>query len=425
MRETLYLECTNGISGDMVVGALLDLGADEAALRAQLNSLPVDGFQIQIGRTKKAGLDACDFRVVLDADHENHDHDIDYLYGHRLESDPAGRKGHEAGQAHTHRNLAQVQEILTQSDLTAGAKETALRIFRILAEAEAKAHGESVDTVHFHEVGAVDSIVDIAAAAICLDDLQITQVIVPELSVGTGTVRCQHGILPVPVPAVVHIAADYGIPLHATGIEAELVTPTGAAIVAAIRTGEALPDRYRIKKSGIGSGKRDYGCVSMLRAMLIEEAAAAEERIYKLETDVDDCTGEVLGYTMEQLLSAGALDVHAAPIYMKKNRPAYELTVLCTPDAVPKMETILFRETTTSGIRRVPMARTVLERAAGTIRTPYGEVRVKLIWRDGKKEPYPEYDSIAKICREQGLPYQATWETVRDLAEKAIQKGEL
>ena len=313
MGKTLYLECYSGISGDMTVGALLDLGADQRLLEEQLRSLPVSGFEIEIGRVKKSGLDACDFRVILDREHENHDHDNEYLYGHVHEGHmheshaeeehrhihEHAHEGHSHAHTHDHihRGLPEIREIILHSGITERAKKTALAIFQVLAEAEAKAHGTAVEEVHFHEVGAVDSIVDIVAVAVCLDNLAVDEVIIPELYEGRGTVRCQHGIIPVPVPAVVHIAGEHGIALHMTDTEAELVTPTGAAIVAAVRTADRLPKRYKILRTGMGAGKRDYGRTSVLRGMLIEpDTEEAADSVYKLESNIDDCTGEALGY---------------------------------------------------------------------------------------------------------------------------------
>jgi pyridinium-3,5-bisthiocarboxylic acid mononucleotide nickel chelatase len=260
MSKKLYLECYSGISGDMMVGALLDLGADQDVLQQALHSLPVQGFHTTIGRVTKSGLDACDFVVILDATHENHDHDMEYLHGkdqhhdhdadhhhhnhghdHHHNHDHDAEHHHGHAQPHEHRGLTDILTIIEQADMTARAKEIAARIFEILAKAEAQAHGVEVDQVHFHEVGAVDSIVDIVAAAVCFDNLGITDVIVPVLYEGSGFVRCQHGMIPIPVPAVTHIAANHGLRLHLTRTEGEFVTPTGAAIVAAIRTSEALP----------------------------------------------------------------------------------------------------------------------------------------------------------------------------------------
>ncbi len=422
MAKTLYLECYSGISGDMTVGALLDLGADQRLLEEQLRSLPVSGFEIEISRVKKSGLDACDFRVILDKEHENHDHDNEYLYGHGHKHEHHHHHAHTHD--HIHRGLPEIREIILHSGITERAKKTALAIFQVLAEAEAKAHGTSIDEVHFHEVGAVDSIVDIVAAAVCLDNLAVDEVIVPELYEGRGTVRCQHGIIPVPVPAVVHIAGDHGITLHMTDTEAELVTPTGAAIVAAVRTADRLPKRYKILRTGMGAGKRDYGRASILRGMLIEpDTEEAADFVYKLESNIDDCTGEALGYVMDRLFEAGARDVNI-PVYMKKNRPAYQLNVLCSEETVPRIEEIIFKETTTIGIRRVRMERTVMRREIRTLTTSLGEAKVK-VCRLGCSDiirVYPEYESAADISREKKLPYQDVWRQLQKEACVQIEK---
>lgn len=423
MAKTLYLECYSGISGDMTVGALLDLGADQRLLEEQLRSLPVSGFEIEISRVKKSGLDACDFRVILDKEHENHDHDNEYLYGHGHKHEHHHHHAHTHD--HIHRGLPEIREIILHSGITERAKKTALAIFQVLAEAEAKAHGTSIDEVHFHEVGAVDSIVDIVAAAVCLDNLAVDEVIVPELYEGRGTVRCQHGIIPVPVPAVVHIAGDHGITLHMTDTEAELVTPTGAAIVATVRTADRLPKRYKILRTGMGAGKRDYGRASILRGMLIEpDTEEAADFVYKLESNIDDCTGEALGYVMDRLFEAGARDVNYIPVYMKKNRPAYQLNVLCSEETVPRIEEIIFKETTTIGIRRVRMERTVMRREIRTLTTSLGEAKVK-VCRLGCSDiirVYPEYESAADISREKKLPYQDVWRQLQKEACEQIEK---
>lgn len=419
MGNCLYLECCSGISGDMAVAALLDLGADENVLRKVLKSLPVDGFEVEISRVKKAGLDACDFLVKLDEAHKNHDHDMAYLHG------SAAGNAHEAGchtpaHSHEHRGLTEILEIIDKTELSAGARQTAVKIFRILAEAEAKAHGVPAEQVHFHEVGAVDSIVDIISLAVCVDDLGITEVIVPELCEGRGFVRCQHGMIPVPVPAVVNIAQVYGIGLHLTSTEGELVTPTGAAFVAAVRTSDRLPDRFVIRKTGMGAGKRTYDRPSLLRAMLIEPTERKTDLIYRLETNIDDCSGERLGYVMECLFAAGARDVHYTPVFMKKNRPAYQLNVICSKEDVPKMETVIFRETTTIGIRKTAMERTVLERKLMKVKTVLGEADVKVCTLpDGEIRYYPEYESAVKLAKAHGISYQQAFSCILHEAEKA------
>ena len=416
MGKTLYLECYSGISGDMTVASLLDLGADQENLKKALDSLPLEGFEIEVKRVKKAGLDACDFQVRLDAPYENHDHDMEYLHGHTHshENHPAKEPHH----CHEHRGLGEVLEIIDRADLSGRAKQTAVKIFQILAEAEAKAHGTTMEKVHFHEVGAVDSIVDIVAAAVCLDELDITEVIAPFVCEGRGTIRCQHGILPVPVPAVTNIIEAYQIPVNFTKVEGELVTPTGAAILAAIRTASSLPDQFTLLGTGIGAGKRAYEGPGFLRAMLIEEnrtrQSEKQDVIYKLETNIDDCTGEALGYVIERLMREGARDAHFTPVYMKKNRPAYMLTVICDETQIRKLEQIIFEETTTIGIRRARMERTVLKREDTSILLKEGEMKVKkCILPDGQVRHYPEYEDVAALARQSGLSFQQVMDVVR------------
>ena len=415
MGNTLYLECRSGISGDMTVAALLDLGADQEVLMKALKSLPVQGFRVEISRVVKAGLDVCDFNVILDQAHENHDHDMEYLHGHSHGGEDSEHgHHHEKAHEHEHRGMPEIRRIIDGAEITDRARTIAVRIFEILAKAEAKAHGVPEDQVHFHEVGAVDSIVDIISAAVCLDDLDITETVIPFLCEGKGTVRCQHGILPVPVPAVVNILEAHKIPVEMTCVEGELITPTGAAIAAAIGTSDRLPGRFVIKKTGIGAGKRSYERPSLLRVMLIEECSktqeegrAEEDVIYKLETNIDDCTGEALGYVMDRLMEKGARDVHFLPVYMKKNRPAYELAVICDADKVNVLEQTIFQETTTIGIRRIRMERSILPREASTVMLREGELKIKkCLLPDGHMRSYPEYESVIRLAQESGMSFQ-------------------
>lgn len=423
MSKTLYLECSSGISGDMTVAALLDLGANQQKLQAALASLPVHGYDIKVSRVSKSGLDACDFAVLLDHAHENHDHDMNYLHGHdhahehhhhdhEHSHEHEHHHHHEHDQnhhhAHEHRGLPEILHILEHGDLTDRARALAVKIFEILAAAESKAHGVPMNEVHFHEVGAVDSIVDIVAAAVCLDDLDITEVIIPQLNEGSGFIRCQHGMIPVPVPATLNIAQAHGLPLHLTTVQGELVTPTGAAIAAAIRTSGQLPTQFRVEKIGIGAGKRTYERPSLLRAMLITAQGADCDRVWQLETTIDDCTGEALGYTLERLMDCGARDAFYTAVQMKKSRPAWLLTVLCDEAQLSTMEQIIFEETTTIGIRRVQVERTVLRRHLEQVETPLGTVTVKVCTLpNGAERRYPEYDSLCTLAQAQNLPIQA------------------
>lgn len=418
---TLCLDASMGISGDMTVAALLDLGADEKVLRAVLESLPEKEFSIEIKRVQKAALDMMDFNVVLT--HDNQDHDMAYLHGHDHththdhdhnhgdHEHPHGEsEHHHHDHSHSHRSLFDIGALIAKTTATDNAKKIALDIFEVLAKAEAKAHGKPLHQVHFHEVGAVDSIVDILSATVCLDNLGIDLVIVRNLSEGYGTVRCQHGILPIPVPAVANIAAEHGLSLKTIDIEGELITPTGAAILAAMNASSDMPKgSYKINRMGMGAGKRQYARPSFLRAMLITEnkASDTQDEIVQLEANIDDSTPEVLGYAMDRLLEAGALDVSYSPIFMKKNRPGYLLTVLCKENLREVLEAIIFSETTTIGIRRSTLQRTLLKRDITTVQTPYGEVEVKVCTTpDGEKFYYPEFESVKALALKKNVPFK-------------------
>ena len=426
MSKTLYLECYSGISGDMTVAALLDLGADREVLKESLKSLPVGGFRTEITRVKKSGLDACDFSVILEQD--NHDHDMEYLHGsektytghhehsHEVNHEHHHGHTHSHEHPHEHRGMKEITEIIQKSEMTARAKKMAMRVVDILAQAESKAHGVPVEEVHFHEVGAVDSIVDIAAIAICMDNLDISNVIVPVLYEGTGFIRCQHGQIPVPVPAVTHIAETHKLKLKITDIQGELVTPTGAAVVAAFRTSDRLPEDFTMLKTGIGAGKRQYRCPGILRAMLIRETTDLQIKdiIWKLETDMDDCGGEMMGHVMNLLMANGAREVHYTPIYTKKNRPAYTLTVICKESEREKLENLIFSETTTIGIRRVEMERTILQREIQKKDTPVGTAIVKACTLpDGNIRYYPEYENVAELAERNQLSFRETYDRIR------------
>ena len=414
MSKTLYLECYSGISGDMTVAALLDLGADREVLKESLKSLPVGGFRTEITRVKKSGLDACDFSVILEQD--NHDHDMEYLHGSEKSYTGHHEYTHSHEYPHEHRGMKEITEIIQNSEMTARAKKMAMRVFDILAQAESKAHGVPVEEVHFHEVGAVDSIVDIAAIAICMDNLDISNVIVPVLYEGTGFIRCQHGQIPVPVPAVTHIAETHKLKLKITDIQGELVTPTGAAVVAAFRTSDRLPEDFTMLKTGIGAGKRQYRCPGILRAMLIRETTDLQIKdiIWKLETDMDDCSGEMMGHVMNLLMANGAREVHYTPIYTKKNRPAYTLTVICKESEREKLENLIFSETTTIGIRRVEMERTILQREIQKKDTPVGTAIVKACTLpDGNIRYYPEYENVAELAERNQLSFRETYDRIR------------
>ena len=276
MKNALYFDCASGISGDMSVAALLDLGADKKMLLDTLDNLKLSGYKIEISEVEKSGICACDFNVLLDKKHENHDHDMEYLHGKDCGHNHIEHEHKDAHQHnththhHEHRSLPDILSILENSSMTAGAKAMASKIFEILAEGEARAHRVPKEQVHFHEVGAVDSIVDIAAFAICMDFLGYKEVFLPVLREGQGTIRCQHGILPIPVPATSNIVCAHKLPLSIAPVQGELVTPTGAAIAAAIATSFTLPETFQINKIGVGAGKREYEVPGILRVMEIQ-----------------------------------------------------------------------------------------------------------------------------------------------------------
>lgn len=423
--KSLYLECNAGISGDMLVAALLDIGADKDILDKALKSIPAAGFNYKISRVQKAGVECCDFDVILDSEHENHDHDMTFLHGHS-NSDAQAHEHHvhyEHHHHHEHRGLEEIIKIIDAVSMSDKARSLALKIFDIIAEAEGKAHAVSKEKVHFHEVGAIDSIVDIVAIAVCADNLGVENVIVPELCEGKGTVRCQHGILPVPVPATANIMQKYGFNVHLLPVQGEFVTPTGAAAAAALMTSDELPEKFKILAVGLGAGKRCYEHPSILRIMLIEHEtqknsinkfSLQHDVICKLETDIDDCSGEILGYTMERLMAAGALDVHYKPIFMKKSRPAWELTVICDEHHQADLESIIFTETTTIGIRCSKMTRTILPRRKAVVQTSYGEVEVKLCSLDKQEYRYVEFASAVRLAQTQGVALQDIYNAVKE-----------
>ncbi len=398
MTKYLYLEGACGISGDMLVAALVDLIGNTEKLDNILKSLSIKGFEYNIGQKSSYSIKGCDFDVRLE--HHEHHHEEHYHEHH-----------------HEHRHLSDVYEIIEQADLSAKAQELAKKIFFIVAEAEAKAHGCPIEEVHFHEVGAIDSIVDIISIAALLDEINIKNVIVKGLSEGEGFITCQHGQLPIPVPAVVNIAEKYAITLRPTNTNGEMVTPTGIAAAAAIKTSDKLPSSYKIIKTGIGLGKRDFGHANFLRAMIIEDEIA-EDQIYIIETNIDDSTPEELGLAMEKLFRAGAADVHFEPCFMKKNRPAYILRIICQAKLVTQMEDIIFRHTSSIGLRKYPVERRCMEREIINIETSAGEVKVKKCFIDDIVRYNPEYESVKEAAEKAGKTFREVFDEARHLAQR-------
>lgn len=446
-KRTLYLECFSGISGDMTVASLLDLGADEQVLLEALDSLNLSGFKVKISRTKKCGIDACDFDVILENnynhnyaqqhEHEhyhehsnNHEHSHENTHVYECNNEHNndhkhihyGNEVHEACHSHhhhEHRNLMDIYEIIENSRITESAKNISKKIFDIVAKSESKAHGIGINDVHFHEVGAIDSIIDIVATAVCIDNLNINDVVVSKIYEGSGHVKCQHGIIPVPVPAVVNILAENSLELKITEQNGEMVTPTGVAIAAALKTKNSLTESYRVIKVGIGAGKKNFERANILRTYLIEEntpnQSSDNDNVWVLETNIDDATGESLGFTMERLFEYGAYDAFFTPIYMKKNRPAFKLTVICNEENVNNMEQVIFNNTSTIGIRKYIAERTVLKREIISINTHYGKVRVKVCYYKSNKFYYPEYEDIKSVCIQNDLNFKDIYDEIKFL----------
>jgi uncharacterized protein (TIGR00299 family) protein len=371
-----HFDCFSGISGDMTLGALIDAGIDAAAIREGIDSLGLP-ITMHVERIRKGGFAAT--QVTIDAPEENE-----------------------------HRHLADVEAILARGRLTPRQRDLALTIFRRLAEAEATAHGMPLDKVHFHEVGALDSIADIAGAAIGLDLLGAERVTSRSVPTGTGMVKCAHGLMPIPAPGTA--ALLQGVPLAPCGIKGELTTPTGAAILTAVVREWIDQPVMTIERIGHGAGQRELlEQPNLLRLFVgsVSEPGRGEEtdRVWQLETNLDDVPAEVIGYCFERLFAAGALDVFCVPIQMKKNRPGVLLSVLAPAANLDALETILFRETSTLGIRRHAVERHKLRREALVVQTRWGPVKGKRGWRDGGPDVFsPEYDDCARVAREQGVP---------------------
>ncbi len=442
MKKYLYLDGASGIAGDMLTAALLDLAGGEDELAAAFESLGIKELEYRISRGKSYSISGCDFDVIL-PEHHHHEHDEHEHHHEHGEHDHHHHEHHEHEHhhhehdehehhhhAHEHRNLAGVYAIIDRGKMTASARELAKKIFRIVAEAEAQAHGCPVEEVHFHEVGALDSIADIVAIAVLFDRLKVDGCVVRSLAEGHGTVLCQHGELPVPVPAVLNISGRYGIKLESTGVHGEMVTPTGIAAAAALRTLEELPSPYQVKKVGIGLGKRDFGRPNFLRAMIIEAGDDSvsqpdnnRDNIVLLESNIDDSSGEELGFLMEKLFEAGARDVHFIPCYMKKNRPAVLLRVVASEKDVENLELLIFRESTTIGIRKFPLERSCMKRKIIQLQLPGGPAEAKVCSIAGIVRAYPEFESVKQYANANKIPFRKAFEEIKLAAEKNVEQN--
>jgi len=359
-----YFDCFSGAAGDMIVGACLDAGASEEFLRGQLARLGLDEVELQIKKVNKNGIAATAFLPIVKGHHHQCDH------------------GH-------HRNLSAIVEIIDNAALSDKVKQQSIDIFRQLARAEAKVHGTVEDKIHFHEVGAADAIIDIVGACTALESLGVEKVYCSPLTVGGGTVKCEHGILPVPAPATAELIKGIEtVPANANA-QVELLTPTGAAILTTLAEGFGPMPAMRISEIGYGAGQRDIGGMPNVLRLMVGQTGDSDmygqsDEVCVLEANIDDATAELIGHVSEKLLAQGALDVYCTAVTMKKNRLGTKITVLCPPTETAKMEQIMFRESTTFGIRRGICQRTILPRKHQTVETPYGKIRMKVGYFDGQ-----------------------------------------
>ena len=425
-----YLDCFSGISGDMFIGALIDAGVPPQIFEEAVEALGV-GAKLEISRVNRSGITATKVDVLINGEgdtprverrtsdphvhshhhHEEHSHSHSHKHGHEDGLDHHDSHVHPPG-----RGLNEIRQIIGNAALSDTAKKRAIAIFEKLGEAEAKIHNVRIDEIPFHEVGAVDALVDITCAAVGAETLQVDEFVCSSLNVGGGTVNCAHGTFPVPAPATVELLT--GAPVYSSGLQAELVTPTGAAIVRTLVSRFASFPGIKLEKSGYGAGTRDFaGHANVLRITIGEEvtgvdqseaahaAHVSKETITVLEANLDDLNPQLFGYVMDRLLEAGALDVFGTPAQMKKNRPGTLLTVLAKNEDAEKLEQIIFAETTTLGVRRREERRHVLARKWQTVATRFGEVRIKIASMNGSVSSYaPEYEDCRRIAAEQRVP---------------------
>jgi pyridinium-3,5-bisthiocarboxylic acid mononucleotide nickel chelatase len=432
-----YLECFSGISGDMFLGALVDAGVRPEVLEKTVAALGVDA-KLEVSKVIRSGISATKVDVWVGGEkdmpreeywakqeaehrhshaeeHSHHDHSHTHDHSH-------GENAHKHD--HSHRGLTEIRKIITGADISASVKATAIRIFEALGAAEAKIHNVPVESIHFHEVGAVDAIVDIVCAAVGIEALEADDIVCSPLNVGGGTVKCAHGTFPVPAPATVELLKS--APVYSSGVQAELVTPTGAAIAATLANRFGQFPEMQIKKSGYGAGSRDFpGHPNVLRIVIGEglpvvSAKTKRETVSVLEANLDDLNPQVFGYVMDRLMEEGALDVFGMPVQMKKNRPGTLLTVLCQPEDADKLTELVFSETTTLGVRRRDEARQTLARRWESVRTEWGEVRIKIASMNGTVTNYaPEYEDCRRIATEHHVPLK----TVMQEATRAYVAG--
>ena len=374
-----YLDCSSGISGDMFLGACLDSGLDAEALLIELAKIDLGSYQFKPERVVRGGLAGTHVEIA-------------------------------APEKQPHRHLASIERLIDSSPLSASVKERSRKIFRRLGEAEARLHAQPIEKVHFHEVGAVDAIVDIVGACIAIDVLGIQELVASPINVGSGRVTAAHGSLPVPAPATAELLR--GIPVYSSGIEAELATPTGAAIVSTLAASFGPLPAMKIERIGYGAGGRDLpGHPNLLRLLLgtrnsgLGTRGSGSDEVVVIETSIDDMSPEIYGYLVERALEAGALDISCTPIQMKKNRPGLDIRALARPDQAEALADLIFAETTTLGLRISTAERRVLDRELVNVETEYGPIRVKVGRRNGKVlNVAPEFEDCRRVAAERSIP---------------------
>ena len=436
--KTLYLECNMGAAGDMLTAALLELHPDPEGVIAWLNGLGIPDTVISSEKAVKCGIHGTHVSVKvggaeeesldagghihehahdLERDHHHHDQDHDHDHGHHdhdhhdHEHDHHHHDHDHEHHHHEHHHLSDIEEIVRRLTLPEKVREDIISVYRLIAEAEAHVHGTVPDQIHFHEVGTMDAVMDVAAVCLMIYELAPEKIVVSPVHTGSGEVHCAHGVLPVPAPATAYLLR--GIPTYGGEVQGELCTPTGAALLRYFADEFGEQPVMRVSKIGYGMGKKDFPRANCLRAML-GETAEAGDRILELRCNLDDMTGEDLSYCMEQLFSAGARDVFTTPAGMKKGRAGTLLTVICSPEDRDRMLDVLFRETTTLGVRETVCGRHILRRTEETAETSFGPVRVKYSEGFGVKRRKAEYEDLARIARETGLPMAEIRERVED-----------
>ena len=401
--KTLYFDCSSGISGNMTLGALLEIVGDEKYLLDELNKLNVDGYKIEISKKVKNGITGTYVDVILDEEHvHEHEHEHTHEHEHHHDDHHVHEHTHEHHH-HEHRNLNDVNEIIDKSTIDEKSKDLAKRIFLRVAKAESKVHNKPLEEVHFHEVGAIDSIVDIVGTAILINKINPDRIMSSIVNDGYGFIECAHGTMSVPVPATSEIFASSNVKFRQIDVDTELVTPTGAAIIAELAEDFTTLPAMVTEKIGWGAGFKDLNIPNVLK-VYYGEMDKQTENFVVMETNIDDCAGEILSYTCEKLFENGALDVFYTPIFMKKGRPAYRLTVACRKEDMFKLQNIMFKETTTIGIRYRFESRTELGREIVELDTKYGKIKAKKVNNDGEVYVYPEYESLKQIAKNNNIP---------------------